>query len=87
MSIWIWVYDICWVLDPMGMGMIFYPWVIFVSDLNRRVWNEYFFPSADNLTGTRYFSIDIILGCEQVKMYSFYYFLEILFCYINYDLF
>jgi hypothetical protein len=32
-----------------------------------------------NPMGNRYFNIDIILVCEQVKMY--------LFCYINYDLF
>jgi hypothetical protein len=88
MSIWIWVYDICWVLDPMGMGIIFYLCVTFVSDLNRDGYGtSIFFPPAGNLTGTRYFSTDIILGCEQVKMCSFYYFLESLFCYINYDLF
>jgi hypothetical protein len=39
----------------------------------------YFFPPTGNPTGTRYFTTDIILGCEQVKMY--------LFCDINYDLF
>jgi hypothetical protein len=38
-----------------------------------------FFLPMDNLTGTRYFTTAIILGCEQVKM--------CLFCYINYDLF
>jgi hypothetical protein len=43
------------------------------------VWDGYFFPPAGNLTGTWYFTTTIILGCEQVKMYSF--------CYINYDLF
>jgi hypothetical protein len=46
---------------------------------SRRVRNEYFFSPAGNPMGTRYFTIIIIIGCEQVKMYSF--------CYINYDLF
>jgi hypothetical protein len=46
---------------------------------SRRIRDGYFFPPVGNLTGTRYFTIDIILGYEQVKMCSF--------CYINYDLF
>jgi hypothetical protein len=37
------------------------------------------FPTGGNPTGTRYFTIGIILDCEQVKMCSFHY--------INYDLF
>jgi hypothetical protein len=47
-----------------------------------RTWPEsrrVFFSPVGNLTGTRYFTTAIILGCEQVKM--------CLFCYINYDLF
>jgi hypothetical protein len=56
--------------------MIFYPWVAPVSDLNR---DGYFFPPVGNPTGIRYFTTAIILGCEQVKICSFYY--------INYDLF
>jgi hypothetical protein len=40
----------------------------------RRVWNGYFFSPVGNLTGTQYFTIAIILVCEQVKM--------CLFCYI-----
>jgi hypothetical protein len=50
--------------DPTDMGteMIFYPQVTPVP----------------NPMGTRYFTTAIILGCEQVKMCSFYY--------INYDL-
>jgi hypothetical protein len=46
---------------------------------SRWVRDGYFFPPADNTTGTRYFTTAIILDCEQVKM--------CLFCYINYDLF
>jgi hypothetical protein len=46
---------------------------------SRRVRVGYFFPPTGNPTSTRYFTTAIILGCEQVKMYSF--------CYINYDLF
>jgi hypothetical protein len=46
---------------------------------SRRAWDEYFFSPAGNPTGTRYFTTAIILGCEQVKICSFYY--------INYDLF
>jgi hypothetical protein len=45
----------------------------------RRVREVYFFLLAGNPTSTRYYTIAIILGCEQVKMCSF--------CYINYDLF
>jgi hypothetical protein len=45
---------------------------------SRRVRDGYFFPPADNPTGTRYFTTALILSCEQVKMCSFYY--------INYDL-
>jgi hypothetical protein len=59
-----------------GTGTIFYPRVTPVPDPNR---DGYFFPPADNPTGTRYFTTAIILGYEQVKMCSF--------CYINYDLF
>jgi hypothetical protein len=29
--------------------------------------DEYFFPPVGNPTGTRYFTTDIILNCEQVK--------------------
>jgi hypothetical protein len=46
---------------------------------SRQVRDGYFFSLAGNPTGTRYFTIAIILGCEQLKMCSF--------CYINYDLF
>jgi hypothetical protein len=45
----------------------------------RWIRDGYFFSPTGNPTGTRYFTTAIILGCEQVKMYSF--------CYINYDLF
>jgi hypothetical protein len=45
----------------------------------RRVQDIYFFPPAGNPTGIRYFTTAMILGCEQVKMCSFYD--------INYDLF
>jgi hypothetical protein len=58
------------------MWMIFYPWVAPVSNLNQ---DGYFFPPVGNPTGIRYFTTAIILGCEQVKICSFYY--------INYDLF
>jgi hypothetical protein len=65
------------------MEIIFYSWVAPVTfpkfPESRRVCDEYFFPPADNPTGTWYFTTAIILGCEQVKMCSFYY--------INYDLF
>jgi hypothetical protein len=44
----------------------------------RWVYSGYFFSSTGNPTGIRYFTTVIILGCEQVKMCSFYY--------INYDL-
>jgi hypothetical protein len=46
---------------------------------SRRVQEGYFFSPAGNPTGTQYFTTDMILGCEQVKMCSF--------CYINYDFF
>jgi hypothetical protein len=46
---------------------------------SRRLRDGYFFLTAGNSTGTRYFTTVIILRCEQVKMCSFYY--------INYDLF
>jgi hypothetical protein len=63
-----------------GTGMIFYPRVAPVADLNRDEYGtDIFFSPAGNPTGTRYFTTAIILGCEQVKMCSF--------CYINYDLF
>jgi hypothetical protein len=54
------------------IGTIFYMWVTLVSDLNQDRYETdiFFYP-----TGTT----AIILGCEQVKMYLFYY--------INYDLF
>jgi hypothetical protein len=45
----------------------------------RRIRDMYFFSPVGNLTGTRYFTTAIILGCEQVKICSFYY--------INYDMF
>jgi hypothetical protein len=45
----------------------------------RRVRDGYFFLPVGNPTGTQYFTITIILRCEQVKICSF--------CYINYDLF
>jgi hypothetical protein len=45
----------------------------------RRVRGGYVFSLAGNPRGTRYFTIAMILGCEQMKMYSFYD--------INYDLF
>jgi hypothetical protein len=38
-----------------------------------------FFLLMGNLTGTRYYTTAIIIGCEQVKI--------CLFCYIKYDLF
>jgi hypothetical protein len=62
--------------DPMGMntGMIFYSRVTSVPDLNRDGTDIFSHP-----TDTRYFTTAIILGCKQVKIYSF--------CYINYDLF
>jgi hypothetical protein len=60
----------------MDKGIIFYLWVTLVSDMNQDV---YFFSPVGNPTGIRYFTIVIIIGCEQVKMCSF--------CYINYDLF
>jgi hypothetical protein len=46
---------------------------------SRRVRDGYFFSPAINPMGTWYFTIAIIVRCEQVKMCSF--------CYINYDLF
>jgi hypothetical protein len=58
----------------------------FLSADGIRTWSEmrwvcdgYFFPPTSNSMGTRYFTIGIILACEQVKMCLFYY--------INYDLF
>jgi hypothetical protein len=63
----------------MSMKMIFYLWVTLVSDPNRDEYEMCIFLSVDNLMGTWYFTTAIILGCEQVKMCSFYY--------INYDLF
>jgi hypothetical protein len=64
--------------DPTGTStkMIFYLRVAPIPDPNQ---DGYFFPPVDNLTGTRYFTTVIILGCEQVKICSF--------CYMNYDLF
>jgi hypothetical protein len=59
----------------MGTGMIFYPRVAPVSDLNRDGYGTGIF-SHPRVTRR---VPDIILGCEQVKMCSF--------CYINYDLF
>jgi hypothetical protein len=75
--IWLQLSDIRQVSDLTGMSMriIFYP---FVTPELRQVWDGYFFSSAGNPTGTRYFIIIIILGCEQIKMCLFYY--------INYDL-
>jgi hypothetical protein len=63
----------------MSMKMIFYLWVTLVSDPNWDGYEMCIFLSVDNLMSTRYFTTAIILGCEQVKMCSFYY--------INYDLF
>jgi hypothetical protein len=63
-------------IQPDGYGDDFLPWVAPIPDPNR---DGYFFPPTGNPTGTRYFTIAIILYCKQVKMYSF--------CYINYDLF
>jgi hypothetical protein len=63
-------------LDGYEYGDNFYPRVAPVPDPNR---DGYFFPPAGNPTGTRYFTITIILVFEQVKLCSF--------CYINYDLF
>jgi hypothetical protein len=60
------------------MGIISYPRVAPVSE-PRRVWGGYFFSPVVNPTGTRYFITAMILGCEQVKICSFYD--------INYDLF
>jgi hypothetical protein len=68
-----------WYLPGTGMGTIFYPWVPPVPDLNRDGYGTGIFSPAGNLTGTWYFTTDIIVGSEQVKMCSF--------CYINYDLF
>jgi hypothetical protein len=64
--------------DPTGMvtGMIFYPHVAPVPDLNR---DGYMTSIFSHTWVTRYFTTAIILDCEQVKM--------CLFCYINYDLF
>jgi hypothetical protein len=78
MAIRIQVFDTRRVSDPTGTGTgtIFYLQVTHVPDLNQ---DGYFFPPADNPTGTRYFTTAIILDYEQVKMCSF--------CYINYDLF
>jgi hypothetical protein len=45
----------------------------------RRIRGGYFFPPTGNPMGTRYFTTVMIIGCEQVKMCSFYD--------INYDLF
>jgi hypothetical protein len=59
-------------------GIIFYPRMPAVPE-PRRVRDGYFFPPAGKPTGIRYFTTAIIVGCEQVKMCSFYY--------INYDLF
>jgi hypothetical protein len=82
MLIWVPVPDICWVSDltDTDTEIIF----LLMSDTRTRselrwVWDGYFFPPANNPTGTRYFTTDIILRCEQVKMCLFYY--------INYDLF
>jgi hypothetical protein len=52
-------------LSGMGMWMIFYPWVGPVPDPNQDGYGTgIFFPHAGNLTGTRYFTTAIILGCE-----------------------
>jgi hypothetical protein len=69
------------VLDPMRSSMrtIFYSWVTFEPDSNQDGYGcGYFFLSTGNPMGTRYCTTDMILGCEQVKMCSFYD--------INYDL-
>jgi hypothetical protein len=61
------------------MRTIFYSWVAFVPDLNRDKYGVGIFSPVSNLTSIRYFTTNMILGCEQVKMCSFYD--------INYDLF
>jgi hypothetical protein len=48
-----------------GTGTIFYLWVAPVPDPNRDGYG------AGTLTGSRYFTSAMILGCEQVKMCSF----------------
>jgi hypothetical protein len=64
--------------DPTGTGTgtIFYPRVALVPDPNQDGYGTGIFSHP---MGTWYFTTAIILGCEQVKMWSF--------CYINYDLF
>jgi hypothetical protein len=72
--------DTCRVPDGYGYGDDFLSvGVTRTRPEPRRVRDVYFFLLAGNPTSTRYYTIAIILGCEQVKMYSF--------CYINYDLF
>jgi hypothetical protein len=57
-----------WYLIRWVHGVIFYLWVAPVSDPNQDGYEtDIFF----NPTGTRYFTIAIILCCEQVKMCSF----------------
>jgi hypothetical protein len=58
------------------MSIIFYSHVAYVPDLNR---DGYMIGIFSHPTGIWYFTTAIILGCEQVKTYLFYY--------INYDLF
>jgi hypothetical protein len=59
--------------------IIFYLWATLVSDPNRDGYVVGIFSPVSNLTGNRYFTIAMILDCEQVKMCSF--------CDINYELF
>jgi hypothetical protein len=66
-------------LTGTGTGMIFtHKWHLYLTRTETGT-GQVFFPPAGNLTGTRYFTTVMILGCEQVKMCSF--------SNINYDLF
>jgi hypothetical protein len=51
---------------------------------SRWIRDEYFFTPTANPTGIRYFTTAIIIGCEQVKMCSFYYINYILFWLLNF---
>jgi hypothetical protein len=59
--------------DPTGLGTgtTFYPRVVPVPG-PRRVRDGYFFSPVGNPTGTRCFITAMILGCEQLKMCSFF---------------
>jgi hypothetical protein len=81
MTIWVRVPGIRRVSDPTdtGTGTIFTRgWHPYLTRTKTGTWRV-FFPPTGNLTGTRYFTTVMIIGCEQVKMCSF--------CDINYDLF